>query len=198
MTAENQNLPIKKRGSNNVPTVWTAGDTIEWDVSVDDYPATDGWVLTYELKNKNSSISTITAAADGSDYTVSIPAGTSDDYTAGDYHYQAYVTKSGNRYTVDSGKITILKNYEDAGNYDGRSHAKIVAEAIESVIEGRASKDQESYTIAGRSLARTPIEDLLRLRDRYRAEVVREDRADRIKRGLGHSGRVKTRFGGVR
>jgi hypothetical protein len=197
MTAENKKIPIRQRRLNNVPTEWVAGDTIIWDVIVPDYPATDGWTLKYILKAKTAHIDAITASADGADYTVTISASASSAYASGEYHYKAYVVKGSERFTVDNGKITIKKDFDDSGNYDDRTHAKIVVDAIEAVIEGRATKDQESYSIAGRSLERTPIPELLVLRDRYKAEVVREDRADRIRRGLGHSGRIKTRFGGL-
>ena len=61
------------------------------------------------------------------------------------------------------------------------------------MIQNRATKDQESYSIQGRSLARTPIADLIALRSQYKAELVREERAERIKNGLGHSGIIKVR-----
>ncbi len=194
MAADNQGMPIPERRTNNVPTIWNAGDTLKWDVSIPDYPADDGWTLTYEVKSKTSSISTITASADGEAYTVTVGAATSSGYSPGEYQYAAYVTKSGERFTVDTGRIKILKDFEDAGNYDGRDHAEVVLDAIEAVLETRATKDQESYSIAGRSLSRTPIEDLLALRDRYKAEVVANRRADQISRGLGSSARIRTRF----
>lgn len=197
MTAENQDLPIRSRRSNAVPTEWVSGDTIIWNTKVPDYPADEGWALSYILKSKDANVASFNAVADGADYTATITATASTGYSEGEYHYQAFVTKGSERFTVDNGKITIKKNFADSGNYDDRTHAKIVLDAIESVIEGRATKDQESYTIAGRSLARTPIPDLLMMRSRYKAEVVREDRADRIRRGLGHTGRVKVRFGGT-
>lgn len=196
MAAENQRIPVPRRGRYNIPTIWWAGDTIKWDVSIPDYPASAGWTLTYEVKSKNAHIGTITASASGDEYTVTIAAATSADYAVGHHYYVAYVTKSGERYTVDHGHVDVHKNFEDSGNYDDRSHAETVLDAIEAVIESRATKDQESYTIAGRSLARTPVSDLLVLRDRYRAEVVQEKRADAIKRGLSTSQRIRTRFTG--
>ena len=194
MAADNQKMPIRERRINNVPTVWNAGDTLKWDVSVPDYPATEGWTLTYEVKSKNDHVATITASADGDGYTVTVPAATSAGYAVGHHHYRAYVTKGSERYTVDSGDLEILKDFEDSGNYDDRSHAEIVLDAIEAVLESRATKDQESYSIAGRSLSRTPIEDLLKLRDRYKTEVISNHRADQIARGLGSTARVRTRF----
>ncbi len=55
------------------------------------------------------------------------------------------------------------------------THARRMLNAIEAALEGRASKDTESYTIEGRSLSRTPIPDLLRLRAIYRREVAAEE-----------------------
>ena len=46
-------------------------------------------------------------------------------------------------------------------------------EAIEAVIEKRASIDQERYKINNRELWRTPIPELLVMRDRYRSELRR-------------------------
>ena len=197
MTADNQKIPIRERKSYNVPTVWPAGDTITWDVSVPNYAANDpdgAWTLKYEVLGSGSDLGTFTASADGADFTVTIAAATTASYAAGEYTYFAYVSKGSERYKVDEGTITVETNFATASSFDGRSHAKIVYDSIISVIEGRASKDQESYTIAGRSLSRTPIADLILLRDRYKAEVIREERADRIKRGLGHEGRILTRF----
>lgn len=194
MTDDNQRIPIPKKGNYNIPTVFPAGDTIKWDVSVPDYKASDGWALTYELKSSTADLATITASADGDDFTVTISASTSANYAAGDYHYAAYVTKGSERFRVDQGRITVEHNFAASGNYDGRSHTEVVLDAVEAVLESRATKDQENYTIAGRSLGRTPIEDLLLLRDRYRAEFVKEQRQDRISRGLGTSAVIRTRF----
>lgn len=72
------------------------------------------------------------------------------------------------------------------------SHAERVLVAIEAVIEGRASKDQESYKIGDRELVRTPLRDLLLLRDRYREDV---RRARSARKGHSLFGRnVSVRF----
>lgn len=194
MAADNQKIPIPDRKSYNVPTKFNKGDTIKWDVTVPDYPASEGWALSYELKSKNSNITGISGSADGDDYTVTISASTSNGYTVGEYHYMAYVTKGSERFAVDEGRIEVVANFADSGNYDARTHPEIVLDAIEAVLENRASKDQESYTIAGRSLNRTPLEDLISLRDKYKSEVIQQQRADRVARGLGTSATVRTRF----
>lgn len=75
-----------------------------------------------------------------------------------------------------------------------QTHAERVLNAIEATIERRASTDQMSYTIDGRSLSRTPIADLLALRDRYKAEVAREKQAARLKNVRGGGRQVFVRF----
>lgn len=57
--------------------------------------------------------------------------------------------------------------------HGGLDHIHRVLESIEAVIEKRATIDQERYTINNRELWRTPIPQLLELRDRYRAELRR-------------------------
>lgn len=60
------------------------------------------------------------------------------------------------------------------GQVDTRSHAKKTLEALEAVIEGRATLDQERYRLNNRELFRTPLDTLIKLRNQYRAEVSRE------------------------
>jgi len=52
------------------------------------------------------------------------------------------------------------------------------------VIENRATIDQQSYQINNRSLQRTPLAELMKLRAKYRAELSQKKRA-RSGRGLG-------------
>ena len=66
-------------------------------------------------------------------------------------------------------------------NADLRSHAKKVLDAIEAVIENRATVDQSSFSIAGRSLSRMSIDELLTLKNRYKAEYLKEIKEARIK-----------------
>jgi hypothetical protein len=179
------------------PTTFIVGDRLAWkrtDLGTDYAPASYALQYSARLESTATEI-TITAGESGSDYIVEVAAAATAAYTAGIYHWQAYIVRSSDseRITVDSGTFEVKAN-RDAAATDPRGHVKKVLDAIEAIIEKRASKDQESYSIQGRSLGRTPISDLILLRDRYRAEWVREQRAERIRNGLGHSGVVKVRF----
>lgn len=154
------------------------GDTIEFLTAVDDYPPADGWTFKIRIVHRtNSAITpiTLTATTSGTEYLTQVAPSTTANWTAGDYSWTSWVEKSGARYVVESGLVELLPNPAAVTTSDLRTHARIVLDAIEAVIEGRASKDQEEYTIGARSLKRTPIKELLALRDRYKAEVRRED-----------------------
>ena len=188
--------------STNYPTTEpgtiVAGDRIAWKRSDlnSDYPVAL-YSLKYSARLENSGLTEIeiTASESGTDYIVEVGQAVTATYAAGIYHWQAYIirTTDSERITIDSGTFEVKTN-RDAATDDPRGHVKKVLDAIEATIEGRASKDQEKYAIAGRELWRTPIPDLIMLRDKYRAEYVRETRAERIRNGLGHSGIIKTRF----
>lgn len=182
------------------PSEIVAGDTLQWrrDDLAADYPASAGWALAYTLILRSGTATkiTINASAALDAHAVSVAASTTQGWAAGEYELQGHVTKAAERFRVYLGTVNVRENLpaSSGGARDSRSHAEKVLDAIEAVIERRASKDQEEYSIGGRSLKRTPIGDLIRLRDKYKAEVAREVQAERIRRGLGARRIVNVRF----
>ena len=177
----------------NEPVQFTAGDTVKWTKLLPDYPASAGWTLTYYAIQKNHKFSAV-ATASGDGYSFNIPAATSANFVVGHYFWELQVTKAGERFTVERGTLDVLTDIAAQNNYDGRSHARKTLEAIEAVIEGRASTDQEEYTIGNRSLKRTAIADLIVLADKYRAMVKAEDNAEAVRLGRGAKNRILVRF----
>jgi hypothetical protein len=179
--------------ANNEPLEFYSGDTVQWSRSINDYPADSSWILTYALINSTAKIS-ITATADGADHLVSLSAATTAAYTAGVYQWQAYVTKSSQRFLVDSGTITVVPNFAAATTYDARIHAKKMVDLIEDVLEGRAEGDTQEYTIGNRSMKKIPILELKKLRDVYLAEYNRLINLDKMANGIPLKNRIKVRF----
>ena len=183
------------------PAKLVAGDRFTWrrDDLANDY-AVGTFALTYEFHSDigggGSKKFTITATEADSTYYIEVNSATTASYTPGDYIWEAYVTRSSDsqRIMVDSGRTEITTNLADT-NADLRSHAKKVLDAIESVLEGRATIDQASMSIAGRSLSRTPIPDLMELRDRYKAEYLKEIKLARIRNKQGSGNTIKVKFG---
>ncbi len=182
------------------PDVLVVGDRWVWrrpDL-VADYPTAD-YALTYEFHldtgGGGSNKFTITATETSTDYIVEIASATTASYTAGEYNWYAFITRSSDsqRLSVDEGRTKVEINFANT-NADSRTHAKKVLDAIEATIEGRASQDQMSYSIAGRSLSRMSIDDLLKFRDRYRAEHEKAIKKLRIKNEQDTGNTIKVRF----
>ena len=180
------------------PETIIAADRLIWkrtDLHAD--YANSSYTLKYSarLEGTGSTEIEITASASGDDYLVEIESATTASYTAGVYHWQAYITRNSDsqRLTVDTGTWEVVAN-RDAATTDPRSHARIMVEKIESVLEGRAASDVNSYSISGRSLTKIPIPELLQFRASYRAEYVREVRRERARNGLGTGTLIKARF----
>lgn len=174
------------------PAKFAAGDRVQWQRTLDDYPA-GTWTLAYYLLNASGRIA-ITASAQGTDHLVDVAAATTKAWAAGFYDVQGYVTSGSDRRLAWSGRIEILPNFALAGSLDYRSHARRVLEAIEAVLESKATGDQLEYTIGSRSLKKMTHEELIRVRGRYKAEVEQEDIAERIANGLGGGNKVVFRL----
>lgn len=175
------------------------GDTLDFLTTIPDYPPADGWTLQHVLVPRFATPTQapiqITGATSGSDYRTQASPATTAAWKTGSYSWWAYVEKTGARQQVDSGEVVLLPDPTQAAQgYDGRSHARKALEAIEAVLERRATLDQEEYTINGRSLKRTPVADLMRMRSRYAAEVRSADAAERLANGLAGSPKLQVRL----
>ena len=183
------------------PAKLVAGDRFTWrrDDLANDYPI-GTFALTYEFHEDSGGGGnkkfTITATEADSTYYIEVGSSTTASYETGDYIWEAYITRSADseRIMVDSGRTEITTNLANT-SADLRSHAKIVLDAIEAVIENRASMDQSSMSIAGRSLSRMSIDDLMTFRDRYKAEYLKEIKLARIRNKQGSGNTIKVKFG---
>lgn len=179
------------------PTEIIAGDLIKWKIAESsDYPLASSWVLTYAFVMAGNQFEIVCTDNGDNYHLATITAAISAKLKAGTYKWQSYITLSDERYFVDSGSLVIQPNFAALdGGHDDRSHWAIVLDNVEAVIQGRATRDQSSYTVAGRQLSRTPVADLIVLYDKAKSNVASEERAERIALGLGNSGTIKLRFG---
>lgn len=159
-----------------IPVQLRAGDTIRWRRSLPDYQATAGWVLAYTLITA-SSVHAIATTADGDDHVAEALAASTGAWPAGAAQMVEYATNGAERVTISSLPVRVLPNLAAAvAGTDLRSHARKVLDAIEAWLESRAPV-AGTLEIAGRRIQHYSLEELLALRDRYRAEVAREDAA---------------------
>ena len=174
------------------------GDTLDFATTFAGYPAAT-WTCTYyflpRTAGSGAAFSVIcTAGTEAEAHRCAAAAATTALWTPAEYSWTARMSSGAEVYEVDRGTVTLAANPATAASYDGRSHARKALDAIEAVLEGRATLDQEEYTIGGRSLKRTPVEQLIRFRQRYKQEVVGEDAAARIAAGLGGGRKIQVRL----
>ena len=175
--------------SNTEPTSILPGDTVKWTRSLADYPASAGWALSYELVNAQHRYQ-IAAAAEGDSHRVIISAQTTEGYAPGSYAWRARVTHADEVYTIGEGRLTVAPSFVAAG--DVRSHARRALDAIEAVLEGRATSATAEYEINGRRLKYIPLIDLHAMRSKYQREVAAEEGKSGSR---GVPGRITVRFG---
>lgn len=156
-----------------------AGDTWVWKYSDPDFPLTEGWALSYALAG--AAVLAWTAgwgSASGNVTTVTIPAATTTDLTAGSYEFTRIWTGSGTYagrvHTVALPRLTILANPQTRAAGDGQTHAERTLAVLEAALEGRLTDDIEQYQIGGRAVSKIPVRELVALRATYRLEVWRQ------------------------
>jgi len=182
---------------SQVPTELQLGDFWAWkrDDLSEDYPVAS-YSLSYEFNLiDGSTASNFTIEATESNDTYIIEVSSTSSYTKGNYNWVSYITRTSDsaRVKLEEGFVEIQDNYATT-SASVRSHAKIVLDSIEAVIENRANIDQSSMSIAGRSLSRMSVDELLTFRARYKAEYLKEVKQLRIKNKRGSGNTPKVRF----
>lgn len=180
------------------PAEIVAGDLLQWkrpDLATDYAPGT--YQLLYKARLEGAGSTVITISTTAADFAVSVASATTAAYTAGRYRWSAYIVRvsDSERVEVDSGSWVVEANKTTATT-DPRSHARKVLDLIKSLLEGRAAADVASYSIAGRSLTKMSIQELLQWKAVYERDVKAEEAAEAIANGMGTGRRVLVRFTG--
>lgn len=166
------------------PSTLTAGATWRWECSDDGFPPSEGWTRTASFVGVESFTLEATVVADRFRFD---EAASATDRTPGRYQVIEQVAKDGDRFTVATGWVTVSPDPQNVLG-DQRTHDERMLAAIEALLEGRSVDGLESYSIAGRSLQKVPMRELMQYRAIY-AERVR-----RVQRGSGGYENVRVRF----
>lgn len=159
------------------PTCLTAGDTWAWTNSLGDYPASDGWELSYALRGPmdldidwGSEVS-----ADGDDFAVEVAAASTGTLAAGRYSLYGFVTKSGARHTVYRETLLVLADPADA--VGALSTAEAFLDQVNAAITAHLTGDPKTAKLAvelqvqGDLRRYETLEDLYDLRSRLHEEI---------------------------
>ena len=167
------------------PRSFTAGETVKWSKSLTDYPASEGWTLKYFLRGTGDpfDITCTVDPDDGDGFLAEISAAQSATLEPIEYLLQGRVENAGGeKYVVYERSLSVRPNIEAATNdFDPRSVAKRIVDAIDALAEGKASRDQQSYKIADRELVRMTPKELTDWRTYYWNIYVRETRRGKMR-----------------
>jgi len=192
------NLFDSSTAPNIEPQSIVIGDFAQWKRSgfASDYPESDYSMQYISRKSAGGGDHefTVTGSVSGTDWLFQIASADSASFEASDHHWQLEVIRNSDssRIVLERGRWKIIQDLDNTG--DPRTHAEIMVTKLESLLEGRADSDVDSYSIAGRSLSKLSFEDLIKARDYYRGRVRREKADELAARGLSTGSTILARF----
>lgn len=167
---------------STIPKKIRAGDLIKFKRQYSDFPTSEDWTVKAYFVNAGEQLA-ITAAESGADYLFTITAAASADLTVGMMRYIIRAEDDTDIYTIETGLIEVEADVAAAtSGYDFRSFARKSLEALEAVIENRASQAHLSHSIAGRSISLMSAAELTEWHIYFKKEVNREERAEGFRR----------------
>ncbi len=183
----------------NIPQEITSGDSVAWL----DAPTTDNlgralnpgdWSLQYAVRGTQSL--DIAATVFEGHWRSEITASDSADLSPGVFYWQAFLTKDTERVTIGAGQMKVLPNLaEETGTFDGRSQVRKDLDAVQAAMRAMISGGAvQEYTVGSRSLRKMAMTDLLTLESKLKREVVLDEKAQKMRSGLGNPNNLLVRF----
>ena len=177
--------------ATRVPAFAYLGQTLEFRKTWPDFPVAT-WSAVMHLRSTEGYLDIAAIVVDGDfKFTVAALAPNTGGNFSGAVDYIIVVTDGTDKIPAEQGQIDIKADPTAANALDMRSHVKKVLDAIEAVIEDRATKTDLNYTVSTnggtRSLSRITHDELLQVRRQYarlyRAELAKQKRRSGRKAG---------------
>src|SRR5687768_7210047 len=143
------------------PDAFFCGDTVKWKKSLADYKASESWVLSYALSGSSGGIS-FSAYASGDDHLVTLSAATTAALSPGEFKLSGFVTKSGERFPVFEGRLTVSPDPLTNLSASALSTAEARLEKLKAELDRRAGKQIGSQTTPDLTFSLVPYDELWR------------------------------------
>lgn len=175
------------------PTRLAAGDTLNYTVAGDAYPASDGWVLNYRLVPRAAGTAiSFSASASGTDHLVQQ---STSGWAAGYYAWTAWVTKGSETYTRGAGQLQVLPDPRTmAAGTDTRTQAEAALDAARAALAAWTPTTRR-YRINGREMEFNSTGEIIALIQHWEGEVRRERAAAALADGRASGRKVYVRMG---
>ncbi len=173
------------------PRTFTAGDVLSWAFSLPEYSADDGWSAEVRIAGPANNL-VVPTVGTGTEYTAEITQAVTDQLNAERAEVFVIVTDGSQKITCYRQAITVRPDPR-GDSYDPRTHEAKTLDAIQALLEKKATKDQQTLTHDGQSLARYTFDQLISLEKLYRRRVAKQRRLEGD-RARGRSRKIKMRF----
>ena len=191
---------------SDLPSEIIAGTTVEWvdeatTAGIDETISSPDWTLEYFLRTNTSSeghIATGTQYSNSTGWQFTISATDSAGFIAGDWFFNAEVSKGAEKYVIGSGQFTVSEALSYTGAsipaLNGKSQAVQDLEAVDAALRLITTGRSKEYTIGDRTFKSIDIPDLIMWRDRLKDIVNREQKADKMANQKGNPHAMYVRF----
>jgi hypothetical protein len=182
-----------------IPSSIVAGDSVTWrdEATADalgNAITSATHTLTYAIRGAQNL--TLTGSPYLTGWEVTASAAQTITLLSTRYYWQAYATHGVSRITLGQGQLTVTKNLStQSAGAELRSQTQIDLDNVEAAIRAMISNQAvQEYSIAGRSIKKMVLSDLIMLRDQLRYELVQQRRQELIANGQGDPHSLFVRF----
>lgn len=172
--------------SKQFPSTITQGDTLKLTITSVTYNDTDSYAIIVYLTGPTGTpvpytFTTTLETGSTNRYELLVPVTVTLGFRKGLYTYAIVADDGTNQFTIESGTTDAVERADLVSGTELRTQNVIILEALRALIVGKASQDQKSYSINGRSLERLAWADLLQAEQLYTDKVKKEEGRSRNK-----------------
>lgn len=156
------------------PSSFYVSDSLSWTASYADYPASVyATKIVFGRPGQNGRLA-IDSEASGDDHAYSATSGVTSKLEPGRYTWAVRATKSDGSTSeiIDTGATDVLP--DPTAETVEETHAARCLRLVEAALEGRIADPVEASDVLGINISRTPVGELMDLRNRYQILVNRE------------------------
>jgi len=181
--------------TTGAPELIEQGGTYIFEEQLSDYPHTN-WTAQYLLQIPGSAPYTTNATNGTGDNNFVFTLNKSDtaNWTPGRYTFAIYATEraaTAQRATARTGVMNVIP---DLSQTQEASTAQQMLDNINTAITSLTTGGFQSVSVNNVSYTRYDVTTLIAMRTRLQAEVIREQQAAEVLRGINHTGIIGTRF----
>jgi hypothetical protein len=155
-----------------VPDTVTAGDSVAVTLSLSEYPATAGWVVSLALAGPT--VLTATATASGASHALALTAAQTSTLTAAIYQWRLRATLGSVVETFDRGTLEVLSDLGQAAAGEYQSYAEQMLAICRTARESILAGEMKMFQIGGRQVQMHTLQDVNREEAHWRRERARE------------------------